>query len=576
MKSRLVCLALFLPSLVFAGGVVTNCTEAALRAAMAGGGTVTFACDGTITLTNTITNTLDTALDGSGHNVTITGPQAFYVSSNSSLTMISITIANCQALNASAPVAAGAGVFNNGGTVNLKNVVLQSNHVFGVLGLALSGGGAIYNLGGGRLSADNCTFSGNSSMACPYCGPAVGGAIYNSDGAVTLQQCLFYANAVGRDDGNYPGYTGNPRYGGAIYNAGSLSADSCSFISNSAHGGNGGDGQASRTPAGPGGDASGGAIYNQGTLTISRCLFESNSASGGSGGNGATGVTHIGTGDPGGNGANGGSATGGGVYGAGVMNCTFEGNVAGGGPGGSGGAGGDSGFSPTGGAGGNGGNGGNASGGAIAGGLNLINCTIAFNKAQAGFGGAGGPGGHGGQGSGPSGAPGTSGSAGAGAVSGGVLVNSLFVANSPPGSWSGSHNLEMTGPDPNLGPLTNNGGPTLTMALLPGSPAIDAADNSYAPATDQRGVPRPVGPAADIGAFEFDWPAYLYLTHTNPGMVDITVYGNAAQTCRLLVSSNLADWASISTNQIGSNGTVVFQDNFTRGSSRRFYRVAMP
>ena len=50
-------LLLVLPLGVQAGGVVTNCTEAALRAAMTGGGTVTFACDGTITLASTITNT---------------------------------------------------------------------------------------------------------------------------------------------------------------------------------------------------------------------------------------------------------------------------------------------------------------------------------------------------------------------------------------------------------------------------------------------------------------------------------------------------------------------------------------
>src|SRR6516225_10196985 len=50
----LISLLLLLPSLACAGGVVTNCTDAALRAAISGGGTVTFACDGTITLTNTI------------------------------------------------------------------------------------------------------------------------------------------------------------------------------------------------------------------------------------------------------------------------------------------------------------------------------------------------------------------------------------------------------------------------------------------------------------------------------------------------------------------------------------------
>jgi hypothetical protein len=55
---------------------------------------------------------------------------------------------------------------------------------------------------------------------------------------------------------------------------------------------------------------------------------------------------------------------------------------------------------------------------------------------------------------------------------------------------------------PLLGPLQNNGGPTQTMALLPGSPAIDAGDTTGAPDTDQRGFPRIVGGTIDIGAFE--------------------------------------------------------------------------
>ncbi|MCL4541670.1 MAG: CSLREA domain-containing protein, partial [Chloroflexi bacterium] len=58
--------------------------------------------------------------------------------------------------------------------------------------------------------------------------------------------------------------------------------------------------------------------------------------------------------------------------------------------------------------------------------------------------------------------------------------------------------------DPKLGPLANNGGPTETMALLPGSPAIDAGGTSSnnCPLTDQRGVSRPQGKACDIGAYE--------------------------------------------------------------------------
>ncbi len=53
-----------------------------------------------------------------------------------------------------------------------------------------------------------------------------------------------------------------------------------------------------------------------------------------------------------------------------------------------------------------------------------------------------------------------------------------------------------------LGPLADNGGPTWTHALLPGSLALDAADDLVCPAMDQRGVVRPQGPHCDIGAFE--------------------------------------------------------------------------
>jgi hypothetical protein len=58
------------------------------------------------------------------------------------------------------------------------------------------------------------------------------------------------------------------------------------------------------------------------------------------------------------------------------------------------------------------------------------------------------------------------------------------------------------GVNPLLGPLADNGGPTLTHALLPGSPAIDAADDAACPATDQRGVARPQGAHCDMGSFE--------------------------------------------------------------------------
>ena len=74
--------------------------------------------------------------------------------------------------------------------------------------------------------------------------------------------------------------------------------------------------------------------------------------------------------------------------------------------------------------------------------------------------------------------------------------------------------------DPLLGPLSDNGGPTLTQVLLPGSPAIDTGNNALALgedgkplATDQLGQIRIVG-AVDIGAVEtpFDGVRSLVVT----------------------------------------------------------------
>jgi hypothetical protein len=60
--------------------------------------------------------------------------------------------------------------------------------------------------------------------------------------------------------------------------------------------------------------------------------------------------------------------------------------------------------------------------------------------------------------------------------------------------------------DPLIGALADNKGPTKTIALLDGSPAINAGDNAASPgSTDQRGpgFDRIVGGFIDIGAFEF-------------------------------------------------------------------------
>jgi hypothetical protein len=87
--------------------------------------------------------------------------------------------------------------------------------------------------------------------------------------------------------------------------------------------------------------------------------------------------------------------------------------------------------------------------------------------------------------------------------------SNLVQTNPVLGGFVGSGTL--SGADPLLGPLASNGGPTKTMALLTGSPALDAGDNSAVtaplfsgpPFIDQRGQPRIFHGQVDLGAYEF-------------------------------------------------------------------------
>ena len=103
-----------------------------------------------------------------------------------------------------------------------------------------------------------------------------------------------------------------------------------------------------------------------------------------------------------------------------------------------------------------------------------------------------------------------------------TLKNSiLFNSNGPNcgGSiTSEGHNLSSDGTcgggdndllhtDPQLFPLADNGGPTLTHAFIPTSPAFNAGDGTglVSGDTDQRGQPRIRYGAPDIGAVEMAW-----------------------------------------------------------------------
>ena len=106
-----------------------------------------------------------------------------------------------------------------------------------------------------------------------------------------------------------------------------------------------------------------------------------------------------------------------------------------------------------------------------------------------------------------------------------ATLKNVILANNSAGNCSGTmtsqgYNLDsgstcgfistgdLSNTSPMIGSLRDNGGPTMTHALLEGSPAIDAGDETGSPETDQRGFKRPQdgnkdGSAlCDMGAYE--------------------------------------------------------------------------
>jgi uncharacterized repeat protein (TIGR03803 family) len=526
--------------------VVTNATEAALLAAMAEAGGIVFACDGTITLTSTLAVTNNTVLDATGHQVTISGTNVrlFYVNTNITFGTRNLTIANGYS-----PM--GGGIFNDGGTLELLDTEFRANlatnaWIRPMEPLTNGGrGGAILNQGG-TINATNCRFSGNiaTTQSIPQGEGALGGAICNPAGRVNLDRCIFTGNiAQGgpttADFTGYPWQAACPGRGGAVYSAATLLVNQCTLSQNLAGGGSPYNAGNSGAPG------IGGGIYNLGLMAISGSLFVSNSAVGGAGMPGRSSFPGSGwPGSPGGYGGQGLSAA---LFNSGtadLVNSTFVSNQDTGGTGGNGGSGSYV-WGPHGGykiytPGGPGGLGGDAFGAICStnGTLTFTNCTMAYNTSIGGPGGLSGAGGDlsGGGHPSPSGVPG-----GALVTSNALVLNTIIAANSPSNcmgrvtdtghnissdpSCAFTANTSLNNTDPRLGSLSNNGGPTLTLPLLAGSPAIDAGNTSLAPATDQRGFPRPAGLAADIGAFEYGSAVQTPFGYTtNNGTISITGY----------------------------------------------------
>ncbi len=369
-----------------------------------------------------------------------------------------------------------------------------------------------------------------------------GGAIVNS-GDLTVVDSVVAASQSG-DGASSPSdffssdRGGNGGDGGGIYNAGTLRVERSTILSNTT--GNGGDG-----PCGGGGrGGEGGGIFSSGWLIVSESTLLQNMT--GSGGRGicppgiSAGASGAGGGlanygiaivdftsvianrtaagiDNGGSHALGGhGGSGGGIVNAGslhVDNSTVSGNVAG--NGGSGGAAG-------GGAGGDGGGIYNATSGMLA----IDAATITQNSAGVAGEGMGGTGG------------GADGEGGGVATAGSVQIRNTAaagnIARRAPdcagtlGSFdynlieivdgcllTGTITNVLTGTAPLLGALADNGGPTLTHDPLLASPLRNSGACTTilgAPMIrDQRGWPRPMDAACEIGSVEWGFANWQWL-----------------------------------------------------------------
>ena len=396
----------------------------------------------------------------------------------------------------------------SGQTITLTSGELQLNKNLSIVGLgaanlAVSGNNAsrVFNIASGSTvnltgltirNGRSPTGAGNNSTpGQPGGAGGHGGGIFNA-GTLNVTNCIIKSNAAGAGGAGYPPVNPpNPTVataggaggsGGGVYNQGTLRMNGCSISGNlSGSGAYGGFGNFTNNVGGTGGAGGhgGGLCNGEGSMTLINCTIASNAAgTGGHGGNAAAGQF----GNPGANGGNGNSGgSGGGIFAAGVVtvsSCTISGNS----PGASGGGGLTS-FGFSGGAGGPAGNGGgiiNASGTQPVCG----NSIIALNSAAAG----------------PDvfGAFASTGHNFVGKLDGGsgfTAFGDIFGSTLAPAN-------------PLLSALANNGGGSLTMALAPNSPAVDAGNDAVTNtmAYDGRGpgFARFRGLHVDIGAYELD------------------------------------------------------------------------
>ena len=450
---------------------------------------------------------------------------------------------------------AGGGILNNGGSVTLTNVIVQSCQALGKGDSVINDHTTLDALGGGLASiaatgnviitdstfTSNTAAGGNGGNFNNGAGSgAKGGSIYFVGGTLNINGSRIDNSAAnGGNGGNQDqngqtngGFGGTAQGGGVWVGGGTVTINNTTFENTAANGGNSGTGGNGSEPAG---GADGGGLYSLGNITVTNSTFHLAGATGGRSGD-TFGSTCLG----GHTSLEGGGARGGAIFADGgtmiINTATFANNSAIGGDGGNGGQT-DGGLNC-----GAHGKGGLAYGGAIANNaatLNMKHGTLSLNNAQAGNTGVN----HGGANKPPQlVGEGTGGGirVGPGSV---TLENTIIAGNTAanglgdttgaptPGPNvdgavnSNGHNLlgtateatgftgtgDQTGVNPMLAALADNGGPTETMALSPGSPAIDAGVAAGA-SFDQRGMSRTyndpgvvnaaTSDGTDIGAFE--------------------------------------------------------------------------
>jgi hypothetical protein len=429
------------------------------------GDTIDFAITGTITLTSgeLLVNDSITISGPGAANLAVDGNtdgRVFHVAPGKTVTISSLTITNGNASGEFFPDDSGGGVYNDHAAVTLSDCAITSNSAF-------TFGGGVFN-DHATLTLNNCTL--NDDFA-----DNTGGALY-SDGSSGSASAVINGSALGANFAFA---------GGAVYNNGD-SGTATLNVTTSALNGNSTI-------------ADGGAIYNDhGDVTLNSCTISGNTATG----NGGGGIYNLG--DSFGTATveissstlsnNESALNGGAIYSIGangtatvqVLNSTISANTA----------------SNFGGGVYNHGTGGNAT-------VQIANSTFVENVAKSSLGesiynfdqfGMG------------------------DAIA--TFANTIFKHNASgnfvnDGGTMTSHGYNVSsdngggylnGPgdqintNPLLGPLQDNGGPTFTHALLPGSPAIDTGDPNFTPPPfdDQRGAgyPRVVNGRIDKGSFE--------------------------------------------------------------------------